>query len=85
MKFKKRIYAKIYIIFLKIKNRFKYTNITFESYDILHELPENTYAVIEMVLCDESKKLFDEILDVEILKFIESNKLKNENKNLGIL
>lgn len=68
MKFNKRWKAKLYINWLKIKNRIKYTNITFESYGIEHQLPSDSYSIIELILSTEMENAFKKELLIEIDK-----------------
>ncbi len=68
-KFNKRWKAKLYIVWLKVKNRFIHKNITFESYGINHTIPENTYSVIELLLTEKIEKEMAIAMQEEIQKY----------------
>lgn len=71
MKFNKRWQVKLYIVWLRIKNRFKHRNITYESYGINHTIPENKYSVIELLLTSKIEKDFAKSFAEELNKYLK--------------
>ena len=66
--FNKRWHAKLYIIWLKLKNKFKYGKMTYEKYGINHTLPANKFDVMELILTKKIEKSFAIAVDDEINK-----------------
>ncbi len=71
--FNKRWKAKLYMFYLKIKNKIIHRNITYEAYTINHTIPQNTYDVIECLITPDIQKKFDKSFQDELNKHIINN------------
>ena len=75
MEFNKRWKANLYIYWLKVRNRFKHKNMSYEKYGIEHTLTSNKYTVIELIITPKLDKEFADAFKTEIDKEItKSNK-----------
>jgi len=75
MQFNKRWQANFYIYWLKVRNKFKHKNMSYEKYGIEHTLPANKYKVMELIITPKLIKDLSDNVKSEIDKHIDkSNK-----------